>query len=80
MTLYDFNGAYVSDLKRVISVHRSTALVDTLGLERFGSKILVRDAYKDLYNLIVWNQISDPTTTGVAVNHNSYIVKGKFTV
>ena len=76
---------HVRELK---SVDRSKTLefpVEILGLVPFGLKILVRDAYKDLYNLIVWNQIqiSDPSTTGVAVNPNSYILTGtpgKFTL
>ena len=34
--------------------------VNILGHEKFGSTIFVRDAYKDLYNIIVWARLIVP--------------------
>ena len=56
--------------------------VAILGMGQFGSKILVRDVYKDLYNIVVWNQYSDPAST-TTPNTKSYIIidtPGKFTI
>ena len=48
--------------------------VNILGYEKFGSTIFVRDAYKDLYNIIVWGQIKRPKSSGL--NQRSYVVMG----
>ena len=49
--------------------------VAILGKERVGSKIFVRDVYKDLYNMIVWNQHSDPVSSTIP-NTKSYNIIG----
>ena len=52
-----------------------------LGQNKFGSTMFVRKSYKDLYNQVVWNQLSDPSATSTASKH-SYIITGtpgKFT-
>ena len=48
--------------------------VNILGHAKFGSTIFVRDAYKDLYNIIVWGQIDRPNSSGP--NQRSYVVMG----
>ena len=42
------------------------------GLEQFGSTIFVRDAYKHIYNIIIWGDISASSDPG----HRSYVVLG----
>lgn len=41
-------------------------------LEQFGSTIFVRDAYKHIYNIIIWGDISASSDPG----HRSYVVLG----